>query len=342
MATTSIEWTRGADGSPGMVWNPTTGCDRVSSGCDHCYAMTMAKRLKGMGSAKYQTDGDPRTSGPGFGVAVHNDALTIPLRIRKPRRIFVNSMSDLFHDGVPDDYIAQVFAVMAAAPQHTFQILTKRHARMRSLLTNDTFRESVFLANNLDQGDILGDRWPLPNCWLGVSVENQQWADIRVPALLNTPAVVRWISAEPLLGPVHLLNPWLTATRRLDWVVTGGESGPGARPAHPDWFRSLRDQCVTASVPFLFKQWGEWQDGSRLPAGRHDTDHVIVIDGRHEPVTAHFHGGTPATDLTRARLRNEPGTASATIISRVGKKAAGRLLDGRTWDQYPNVEEATP
>lgn len=265
MAETSIEWAT-------HVWNPTTGCDQVSPGCDHCYALTLAKRLKAMGSAKYQTDGDPRTSGPGFGVAVHGDALTIPLRWREPRMVFVNSMSDLFHDKVPDEFIAKVFGVMAAAPKHTFQCLTKRHGRMRSLLRSDTFRESVFLSNNLDQGDVLGDRWPLPNVWLGVSVEDQHWADIRIPKLLDTPAAVRWLSCEPLLGPVDLHDcggidaiekDWMGGPGGgtgaphsfIDWVVVGGESGPGARPMDFDWPRSLRNQCA-ADVPFFLKQIG--------------------------------------------------------------------------------------
>lgn len=263
---TSIEWTQ-------ATWNPTTGCDRVSAGCDHCYALTLAKRLKAMGAAKYQTDGDPRTSGPGFGLAVHEDALTIPLRWRRPRRVFVNSMSDLFHDRVPDEFVADTFAVMALAPRHTFQVLTKRHARMRSLLASKRFaalvRNRVYSRHPYGKPADL----PLPNVWLGVSVEDQRWADIRIPALLGTPAAVRWISAEPLLGPVSLEVPpfWcyghgcpttecpndLHLRRQgIDWVVVGGESGPDARPMHPDWARSLRDQCMGAGVPFLFKQWG--------------------------------------------------------------------------------------
>lgn len=246
MADTSIEWTD-------TTWNPTTGCDKVSPGCDHCYAMTLAKRLKGMGSAKYQTDGDPRTSGPGFGLAAHPDALDLPLRWRKPRRIFVNSMSDLFHDDVPDSFVANVFSVMARTPRHTYQVLTKRHGRMRSLLRRPSFRDNLaHLAP-----------WPLPNVWLGVSVEDQKRADIRIPALTETPAAVRWLSCEPLLGPVDL-SPWLVDhgdTSRpwgipIDWVVVGGESGPGARPMHPDWARRSRDQCTSAGVPFFFKQWG--------------------------------------------------------------------------------------
>jgi protein gp37 len=294
-----IEWTE-------ATWNPTTGCDRVSPGCDHCYAMSLAPRLKAMGSKRYQRDGDPRTSGPGFGLTVHPDALDLPLRWTKPRRIFVNSMSDLFHDEVPDWFIAEVFGVMARSPRHTFQLLTKRHGRMRSLLGDDGARLLGAAVNEMT-AQALYDQWPVPNVWLGVSVEDQKWADIRIPALLDTPAAVRWLSMEPLLGPVDL-SQWLDPVDfppcwdghepsascgrciRPDWVVVGGESGRNARPMDADWARVLRDRCVSAGVPFFFKQWGEWLT-IRTPSGLH-----------HE---------------------------------RVGKKAAGRELDGRTWDEYP-------
>ncbi|MET7436127.1 DUF5131 family protein, partial [Streptomyces flaveolus] len=176
---TSIEWTE-------QTWNPTSGCDRISPGCDHCYALTMAKRLKGMGSAKYQTDGDPKTSGPGFGFAMHAASIREPLRWKKPRKVFVNSMSDLFHASNPEANLHLIFGVMAATPQHTYQILTKRHGRMRSLLNNPTFAhmarhraEQVF-----DLPATTTWTWPLPNVHLGVSVEDQKWADIRIPALL--------------------------------------------------------------------------------------------------------------------------------------------------------------
>ena len=224
---TTIEWTRGDDGRPGETWNPTTGCDRVSAGCDHCYALTLAKRLKGMGSAKYQRDGDPRTSGPGFGLTVHEEALGVPLRWRNPRRVFVDSMSDLFHSKVPDKFLARVWAVMAATPHHTYQVLTKRHGRMRSLLNSYDFREQVFLATNLDTGETHDDDWPLPNVWQGVSVEDQEHAALRIPALEGTPAAVRFLSCEPLLEPLTL------DLSGMDWAITGGESGPRRRPFDP-------------------------------------------------------------------------------------------------------------
>ncbi|MEU1607238.1 DUF5131 family protein [Micromonospora matsumotoense] len=218
----AIEWTE-------ATWNPTTGCDRISAGCDNCYALSLAKRLKAMGSAKYQNDGDPRTSGPGFGVTLHEDALTIPTRWREPRTVFVNSMSDLFHARVPLDYVRRVFRVMADTPRHTYQVLTKRASR---------------LARIADQLD-----WP-PNVWMGVSVETEQELP-RVDQLRTVPAAVRFISAEPLLGSLDGID--LTG---IHWLIAGGESGQGARPVDPAWVRGLRDECAKAGTAFFFKQWG--------------------------------------------------------------------------------------
>ena len=222
-----IEWTD-------ATWNPTTGCDRVSPGCDNCYALDLAARLKAMGSAAYQQDGDPRTSGPGFKLTLHPDRIDQPLRWKRPRRIFVNSMSDLFHPDVPSYYIAAVFDVMAAAHQHSFQILTKRPRRMAELSHGATF----------------GERWPLPNVWLGTSIETDRYA-FRTDYLIATQAATRFLSLEPLLGPLPSLD--LTG---IDWVIVGGESGFGARPMDPQWVREIRDRCVDAGVPFFFKQWG--------------------------------------------------------------------------------------
>lgn len=221
-----IEWTQ-------ATWNPTTGCDQVSAGCDHCYALVLAKRLKAMGAAKYQRDGDPRTSGPGFGVTTHAAALTVPYRWRRPRTVFVNSMSDLFHARVPVGFIRDVFTVMRETPRHTYQVLTKRSLRLRRL------------------GDTLD--WP-SNVWMGVSVEDVTQLS-RVDHLRDTPAVVRFVSAEPLLGP--LITP--TAALNLDsidWVITGGESGVSARPCDPQWVRDIRDSCARSAVAFFHKQWG--------------------------------------------------------------------------------------
>ncbi|MFE2962030.1 DUF5131 family protein [Nocardia tengchongensis] len=224
---TGIEWTE-------VTWNPVTGCDRISAGCDDCYALAMAKRLKAMGSAKYQNDGDPRTSGPGFAVTEHPAALDIPRRWRTARLVFVNSMSDLFHAKVSEAFVRAVIDVIAETPQHTYQVLTKRPERARKL----TERGLVFP----------------PNLWLGTSVENGAVTH-RIDALVKTPAAVRFLSCEPLLGPVDL-DRWLFPEPRLDWVIAGGESGPNPRPMHPDWVRDLRDECVAAEVPFFFKQWG--------------------------------------------------------------------------------------
>ncbi|MCP2275210.1 DUF5131 family protein [Nocardia amikacinitolerans] len=217
-----IEWTE-------ATWNPVTGCDRVSLGCDHCYAMTLAKRLKSMGAEKYQNDGDPRTSGPGFGVTIHPSALDIPSRWRQPRVVFVNSMSDLFHAKVPVSFIKDVFDVMKETPQHTYQVLTKRSLRLKRL------------AGQLE--------WPT-NVWMGVSVETADYLD-RVDHLREVPAAVRFLSCEPLLGPLGSLT-----LDRIDWVIAGGESGAGHRPMAPEWVREIRDACDNASVPFFFKQWG--------------------------------------------------------------------------------------
>jgi protein gp37 len=247
----AIEWTD-------ATWNPTTGCDKVSPGCDNCYAMTLAKRLKAMGSPPYQEDGDPRTSGPGFLAHEWPNALGWPLHKTKPLRIFVNSMSDLFHKNITDGYIARVFAVMAASPQHEFQVLTKRPGRMRSLLSSPRWPELITEADEwpaafvdgLPLGLGIDPERPLDNVWLGVSVESADQL-FRIDALRRTPAAVRFLSLEPLLGPLNGLD-----LNGIDWVIVGGESGPGARPMAVDWARSLRDQCVAAGVPFLFKQWG--------------------------------------------------------------------------------------
>jgi len=257
-----IEWTD-------ATWNPLRGCSRVSEGCRNCYAERIAARFSGPGQP-YEGLAERTAKGPRWTgkVALIESALYHPLRWRKPRRIFVNSMSDLFHQDVPDEWIDRVFAVMALAPQHTFQVLTKRPERMGAWFATglDTREEDVATAmRRIDINSGFFTDWPLPNVWLGTSVEDQPTADARIPHLLAAPAAVRFVSAEPLLGPVDLTvymfgahqteeTDWIA--RRLDWLIVGGESGPGARPMHPDWARSLRDQCAAASVPFFFKQWG--------------------------------------------------------------------------------------
>jgi protein gp37 len=240
---TAIEWTD-------ETWNPTTGCDRVSPGCTNCYAMTLAKRLKAMGSARYQNDGDPRTSGPGFALTLHPDALERPFHWRKPRKVFVNSMSDLFHSDVPADFIAEVFAVMVAASRHTYQVLTKRPQRMAALVGDDGFRALVERIVHERYETHMFAGWPYPSIWLGTSIETDSLS-FRARRLAETPAAVRFLSCEPLLGPLPSLE-----LDGIDWVIVGGESGHGARPVATEWVRDIRDRCVAAGVPFLFKQWG--------------------------------------------------------------------------------------
>jgi len=224
---TGIEWTD-------ATWNPVTGCDRISAECDHCYALDLAARLKGMGQRRYRNDGDPRTSGPGFGLTLHHDLLDVPLRWRKPRMVFVNSMSDLFHKAVPEAFVRAVFLTMDEARQHTFQVLTKRPKRMHNLV-------SGWFPSALS---------PSPNVWLGTSIglNEYHW---RADRLRQTPAAVRFISAEPLLGPLPSLD--LTG---IDWLIVGGESGPQHRPMDIGWVRDLRDRALDGGTAFFFKQVG--------------------------------------------------------------------------------------
>ncbi|OBK22538.1 DUF5131 family protein [Mycobacterium asiaticum] len=340
---TGIEWTD-------STWNPITGCTEVSTGCDHCYAKTFAERWRGTAGHYFEN---------GFDVQLRPDKLSLPLRWKRRRRIFVNSMSDLFHDQVPDDYIARVFAVMALAEHHTFQVLTKRHARMRSLLSNEEFQSEVAynvlaLLTPSDDAHPFGelpsqiadviDWWPIRNVWLGISAENQQWADIRIPALLDTPAAVRFVSAEPLLGPIDFglieRSAWQPdAITGIDWVIVGGESGPGARPMHPRWAESLQRQCETAAVPFLFKQWGEWTPMAPLDKnGRLDFRgcHAMTSDGNlYGPGDLIWPDGPRVGEAYRADFPHHHPTS----MYRVGKHKSGRELyhDGRTWDEYPQA-----
>lgn len=333
MAKTNIEW---ADES----WNPLVGCSYQSPGCTNCYAVDQAwirshhpdPRIaaKFAGTVAKTAKGARHWTGQ---INFDEAALLAPLRWKKPRRIFVNSMADLFHAGVTDEQIDRVFAIIALCPQHQFLILTKRADRMRSWVSacewkgrcyTNTIETALGESDGLfseAQRDRMAEAFapihqnggPLPNVWLGVSVENQQAADERIPHLLATPAAVRWISAEPLLGPVNIRHA-LIGQSALDWVVTGGESGKDARPMHPDWARSLRDQCADAGVPFFFKQHGDW----------------IALSGPD--------GFWPHDEQGACRLMNDgqrhPGGLS---MQRVGKKRAGCLLDGQIHDAMPQV-----
>lgn len=262
---TTIEWTD-------ETWNPVTGCDRISPGCDHCYAMTLAKRLKAMGQPKYQLDGDPRTSGPGFRLTTHEASLAEPLSWRTPRVVFVNSMSDLFHKDVPVGFIKDVWTTMAVSPRHRYQVLTKRPQRMARVLGDPCFDGDVEFRlrlagsdQHVDWQDVEyptgGARW-LPNVWLGTSIESDEYS-FRADHLRRTPAAVRFLSCEPLLGPLPSLE-----LGGIGWVIVGGESGAGHRPIDPGWVRDIRDRCVDAQVPFFFKQWG----GRTPKAGGRDLD----------------------------------------------------------------------
>lgn len=295
MTKTKIEW---AD----RVWNPVTGCTKVSQGCKNCYAERIAKRF--WGERKFSD------------VQIHPERLGEPLKWRKPSKIFVNSMSDLFHEKVPFEFIKKVWDMTVRRLDHTFQVLTKRPARM--------FEFTQWMAGNDDIGIA---EWPR-NVWLGVSVENQATADERIPLLLQTPAAVRFVSYEPALGAVDFGDN-MSRYREigtellpiLDWIIMGGESGPGARPMHPAWARSVRDQCQEAGTPFFFKQWGEW-----LPVASPHMEYKgerIVMSSSGEV-------------FRNAEWSDVLGTEGYMWgFERVGKHAAGRLLDGRTWDEFP-------
>lgn len=293
-----IEWTD-------ATWNPVSGCTKVSQGCKNCYAERVFPRA-------YATSA--RLGREFTDVRCHPVRLNQPVRWKRPRKIFVNSMSDLFHEAVPDEFIWDIFDVMFRTHQHTYQILTKRADRMLKFCSS----ERAFAK-------------PLPNVWLGVSVEDQETADERIPLLLQTPAAVRFVSYEPALGPVDFRltpNP-SPLTPSLDWVICGGESGPHARPMHPDWARSVRDQCQAAGVPFFFKQWGEWAEVCRRTDGNCVGKYVLeagdVILRSHGPIERVAQGGI------WERVGGMP-------MRRVGKKNAGALLDGREWKEFPCSE----
>jgi len=368
---TPIEWTD-------ATWNPVRGCSRVSEGCRNCYAEIMAARFSGPGQwgeglAEIVGEGlrrDHRWTGK---VALAGGLLDQPLRWRRPRRIFVNSTSDLFHEAIPDDWIDRVFAVMALAPQHTFQVLTKRPERMREYFMHDDgfgrwgYIEHFAREMLTKMGKAQPQRKTLahhggsnmPHVWLGVSVEDQATADARIPPLLATPAAKRFISAEPLLGPVDV-SPYLyiythaddaqlecgpctdeplpfndpettpfdaISTPRLDWVIAGGESGPGARPMHPDWPRALRDQCAAAGVPFFFKQWGEWGPDEEPPAKGRDR----IMEGKAPCATLGADGWT----YHPGGFTPDPFEGRGRWLYRLGKKATGAALDGREHRGFP-------
>jgi len=361
---TKIEW---ADATV----NAINGCSVVSPGCTNCYAMRLAgTRLKHHPTREgltIDTKAGPVWSGR---VRLHEPALMQPLAWKRPRRIFWNAHGDLFHLAVPDAWIDRVFAVCALTPHHTHMILTKRSARMREYMAGAVGRiADAAIKIRRERGDKLvvvplphirpgAAWWPLPNVWLGVSVEDQQRAEERIPDLLATPAWVRFLSCEPLLGEIDLLQ-WLDPTGAccggepeyrcqncpsdaswrysipsadgnwafdptIDWVIVGGESGPGARPMHPDWARSLRDQCAAAGVPFHFKQWGEWAPDSYT---------IPIADGARDCACG-------AIEMINPRRAYAGHGRSVTLLSAVGKARAGRLLDGVEHNGLPAVPHA--
>jgi len=313
MNQTAIEWTD-------VTWNPTRGCSRVSQGCFRCYAEVEANihEWKDKEHTKpgpfhgfiHKVNGRPAWTGK---VDLIESKLTEPLSWKKPKRIFVNSMSDLWHEKLPLRDVARVYAVMRLAHWHQFQVLTKRpDVRLAAFKSREFWRlvelAEEAIAIECEIVSRLEAEIPTPWIWEGVSVEDQPTADKRIPLLLQTPAAVRFVSYEPALGPVDFRKFLFSGVgsgrlNLLHWVICGGESGPDARPMAPDWARSVRDQCISAGVPFFFKQWGEWAPYRNSEANKYLD--VPVGDGTHHR------------------------------MFKVGKKAAGRLLDGRTWDEFP-------
>lgn len=315
-----IEWTD-------ATWNPITGCSMISAGCTNCYAMRLAgtrmKNHKSRAGLTAESNAGPVWNGL---VRLNEQWLDQPLKWKRPRRIFVCAHGDLFYESVPDEWIDRVFAVMALSPRHQFQVLTKRAARMRFYLEDtcrlDDINQAIERLENevgaigncvcdcaRDDGDI---KWPLPNVWLGVSVEDQRAAEERMPHLKESLAAVRFLTIEPLIGPLDRLR-----LGGIHWVIVGGESGKGARPMHPDWVRSIRDQCAAANVPFFFKQWGDFLPERQLCAEGIDRDDAWMPNPDYENGSFDFGDGTDAY--------------------RIGKKEAGRFLDGRTHDEFPRA-----
>lgn len=306
------------------TWNPLAmRCTPVSEGCEHCCHLRMADRLGAnpkIGNAEAESYAGHDTP------LVRWKELKKPITAKTPGIIGVQFMGDLFHLGVDFGMVHEVFDIMWQSPHHTFLVLTKRPERMFEFMTQKNIQ------------NMYGNEWPLKNVWVGVTAENQARADERIPILLEIPAAKRWVRIEPMLGPVDLrayLHRGLLADpseigkfyNPLDWIVLGGESGPGARPMHPDWVRSVRDQCQAAGVPFFFKQWGAWEPIGPLYCNE-ETDRYADELGQRECIYPNGVFCCPGF---------QPGP-DAFIVEKVGKKAAGHLLDGREWREMPGVQ----
>ena len=394
-ARTGIEWCD-------ATWQVASGCSPVSGGCRNCYSARLAHtRLKHLpqlaGLTECTSRGVPFFNGA---IRLHPARLIDPLRWSTPKRIFVGDRTDLFHPSIPDGYIDQVFAVMALCPQHLFLLLTKRPKRMREYIGEmkpwsprvNSIREAVAAFQAFAADKTRGISFPLPNVWLGTSVEDQATADERIPSLLATPAAGRFISAEPLLGPIDIqrwieschaarsdgeciapscpqlrdgeparsgrhcpIDDWDTvdeweAPPKLDWVIVGGESGPGARPMHPAWVRSIRDQCAAAGIPLFFKQWGEWNTAAfNLATNQRVFRQFLSFEQWVNKAPTWIQGGvcldntgrvcSSGADFERARDEN---TFPITVMHRVGKSSAGRCLDGITHDALPPLPISSP
>jgi protein gp37 len=350
-----IQWTN-------KTWNPTTGCNKVSQGCKNCYAEVMHKRQMAMNPHKY-------TKPFSAGVEVHEDELIKPYKWKKPCMIFVNSMSDLFHEDVPFEFIVKVYAIMKACPQHTFQVLTKRIERALEFYK--------WVQGNIDQLKIAlpilgfvmkneGAFFPPSNVWIGTSCEDQTTYNQRVPILLQIPAAIRFLSCEPLLGPIDLRfdsncmdynhadfghGRACIDTHKIHWVIAGGESGHKARPVHPDWIRSLRNQCDSkkgANIPFFFKQWGEYlpfEETGQPPFYRdcatgeeHDGHLMNMINYDHYSEAGKFKGFRwyPPMDAIDRCLENDSNDCS---WLKMGKSKSGNMLDGKQYLEFPTTKK---
>ncbi len=318
---TKIEWAQNPDGTPGETWNPMTGCTKISPGCKHCYAETWSVRHRGRYG--YPSDNP-------FKPTFHYNRLGIPDGWKKPRTIFVNSMSDIFHEDYTNDQIKTVFYKMISLPRHTCIVLTKRVDRMLEWF-------DWFWCETVPP--------EMAHIRIGCSVENQHYADERIPKLLSVKERDGWksklfVSVEPLLGPIQFHHSWLLYDRRnfpkfpgLDWVIVGGESGHGARPMHPDWVRGIRDQCSTGLTPFFFKQWGKWYPSVPksgpvyVPITQEAHDRKVKCDKQEEEAAG---GKRLSFHIDKCKSWDD-----GVVSLPVGKKVAGRELDGRTWDEFP-------